>query len=124
MSEDNESGEQGGQGRLLGILTAAGVGILVLVCVASMVLMIGVMAEVTALGDQLRKASKANKALQEEVAALREYVRPSAAAPAEPQQEAVNIDAADPANDCVIRSGEQGSGVAGCMGLDLKGKIK
>ncbi len=124
MSEDNQPGEQGVQARLLGILTAAGVGLLVLVSLVSMVLTIGVMSEVTTLGDQMRKANKANKALQEEVAALKEHVRPAApaaAAAAEPQP--VAIDAADPANDCVIRAGDKGA-VAGCMGLDLKGKIK
>lgn len=121
MSEDNQAGEQG---RLLGILTAAGVGIAVLLSLVSMLLMIGVMSEVSALGDQLRKANKANKALQEEVAAFKEYVRPAApVAAAAVELKPVNIDAADPANDCVIRAGDKG-GVAGCIGLDLKGRIK
>lgn len=124
MSEDNQAGEQGGQARLFGIVTLAGVGVVTLVSVVSLILLIGVMSEVSTLGEQLRKANKANKALQEDVAALRELVRPAvptAATPAEPQP--TNIDAADPANDCVIRSGDK-SGVAGCIGIDLKGRIK
>lgn len=124
MSEDSQAGEQGGQARLFGILTLAGVGVVALLSMVSLVLMIGVMSEVGTLGDQLRKANKANKALQEDVAALRELVHPAAAtAAAAPAPQPVNIDAADPGNDCVIRSGDKG-GVADCMGLDLKGKIK
>lgn len=124
MDEDNQAGEQGGQARLFGILTLAGVGVVALVSVVSLVLLLGVMNEVTTLGDQLRKANRANKALQEDVAALRALM-PQAPAPAHaaaPPQPA-NIDAADPATDCVIRAGDRG-GVSGCMGLDLKGKIR
>lgn len=124
MSEDSQAGDRGGQSGLFGILTLAGVGVVALVSVVSLVVLIGVLSEVTALGDQLRKANKANKALQDDVAALRELVRPAAPTAASARApEPVNIDAADPANDCVIRSGDKG-GVADCMGLDLKGKIK
>lgn len=124
LSEDNQAGEQGGQARLFGILTLAGIGVVALVSMVSLILLIGVMGEVTTLGDQLRKANKSNKALQEDVAALRDLVRPTAATAAtSAAPQPTNIDAADPANDCVIRAGDKG-GVAGCMGLDLKGKIK
>lgn len=123
MSEDSQAGEQDGQARLFGILTLAGVGFVALLSMVSLILMIGVMSEVTTLGDQLRKANKANKALQEEVAALRDLVHPAAPTAAAAAPLPTNIDAADPANDCVIRAGDQG-GVAGCIGLDLKGKIK
>lgn len=123
MSEDSQAGEQGGQMRLFGIVTLAGVGVVALVSVVSLIVLIGLMSEVTTLGDQLRKANKANKALQEDVAALRAVVQPAQAAPAAVLPQPTNIDAADPQNDCVIRAGDK-DGVAGCMGLDLKGKIK
>lgn len=130
MSEDNGGDSADGQGgalnaRLLGIVTAAIGGLVLLVSVISMFLVIGLMAQVTTLEEQGRKAAKANKALQEEVTALKETMRSAAPQPA-PEVVAprpTNIDAADPANDCVIRSGDK-TGVANCVGIDLKGKVK
>lgn len=128
MSEDNGGDFADAQGgslnaRLLGIITATASGLVLLVSVISMFLVIGLMAQVTTLEEQGRKAAKANKALQEEVTALKEVVRP-APAPQAAAPQPTNIDAADPANDCVIRSGDK-SGVANCVGgIDLKGKVK
>lgn len=107
--------------QLLAIVTAVAVGLLLIVATATMALTITLNGEVAALADQARKTQKVAKAMQDELAELRERVPPPAAAPAPSAAAAVeprpgNIDSADPARDCVIGAGDKGA-VARCMGL-------
>jgi hypothetical protein len=107
---------------MLAIGTAAAVGLILVVAVVSMLLTIVQSGNVAALEEHARKSAKATKAIEEELAALREAVQalqPPAPARAEPRPG--NIDSADPARDCVIRSGDK-SGVARCMGLGTPGE--
>jgi hypothetical protein len=70
------------------------------------------------LQEQVSRLTKANKALSEEVAELREMVvqppvaKSATAAPALPR--ATHIDAGDPAQDCVIRPGSKNP-LADCL---------
>lgn len=116
-SEIAEASRPPANGQLLAIGTAIGTGLVLVVGAVSMFLAIMLTNDVAALEDQVRKSAKAAKAMQEELAALRELVgaqsRPlPAAVRSDPPPG--NIDAADPARDCVIRSGDKG-GIARCM---------
>lgn len=124
MSEDNGVHSEGPASALARHAPLAATGIVLLVSVVSMFLVISLMGDVAALHDQGRRAAKATKALQEEVGALREtlhqFPKP-APAPTPVEAKPTNIDAVDTRNDCVIRTGDK-SGVAGCIGIEPKGK--
>lgn len=107
----------------LAIAAAVAIGVLLIVGVATLALTVMLNGKVAALEDQARKMQKATKAMQEELAGLRERMPPPVAPAAAAAPAALrpgNIDAADPAHDCVIGSGEKG-GVARCMGLPAAG---
>lgn len=99
------------------LLLAAGAGALALVLLAltvSMVLIFSLRSDVAVLEEQARKSAKATKAMEEELAGLKENL--SAAARRAGAARPSNIDAADPANDCVIRPGAKNS-LADCIKL-------
>lgn len=74
--------------------------------------------DVATLEDQVRRSSKATKAMQEEIAQMKEHAATLAASRrSEPQPQ--NIDAADTSGDCIIRPGSKGS-LADCMKLGPK----
>ena len=117
-----ESGEPSGEmRRLLTIGLAAAAVIVLFVTTVSIILIFALRSDVAALEDQARKTAKATKAMQDELTAIKESVQAaskksqaSAAA-----AKAVNIDAADPAHDCVIRPGDK-AGVANCIDVGAK----
>lgn len=118
MSE--EAARQDGDGHAedtKNLLLAAGGGALVLVLLAltvSMVLIFSLRDDVAGLEEQARKSAKATKAMEEELAGLKENL--SAAARRAGAARPSNIDAADPASDCVIKPGAKNS-LADCIKL-------
>ena len=120
MSADTSSGatepQRGDIQHLLGIGNFAVLVLVLLVMVISIVLVIGLRNDVAALEDQARKSTKATKALQDELASLKESM--SVTQPkARVAGMASNIDAAAPGRDCVIRPGDKSS-LANCVELD------
>ena len=99
------------------LLLAAGAVALALVLLAltvSMVLIFSLRGDVAVLEEQARKSAKATKAMGEELAGLKADL--GAAAPRAGAARPSNIDAADPASDCVIRPGAKNS-LADCIKL-------
>jgi hypothetical protein len=97
------------------LLIAGGgaIAILLLALTIAMVLIFSLRSDVAVLEDQARKSAKATKALQEEVADLQDALaaeakRREAAKKAATAAMTTNIDAANPATDCVIRPGSKG----------------
>jgi len=122
MSADNSSSDaghpHGDLHHLLGIGNSVVLVLVLLVMTISIILIVGLRNDVAALEDHARKSTKATKALQEELASLKELlqVSQSKAEPAGARAEALpgNIDAAAPGRDCVIRAGSKNA-VAGCI---------
>lgn len=123
MSNPTSDGHAADLARWLPLGTATGLALLLLICIVSMFLVISLMGDVAALQDQAKKTAKATKAMQEDVAALREQVQGAApkrvaeVAGADPVP--TNIDAADPGRDCVIRSGDK-NGLTNCIAPTAK----
>lgn len=115
MSEsDSTDGPPSGNAKRLLMIGGAVALVLVLFAMTfSTILVVALRSDVSALGDQARKAAKETKALQEELAELKERLR-SAQASAAASPRPSNIDAADPARDCVIRPGSK-SGLSDCL---------
>jgi uncharacterized protein HemX len=108
------------------LLTIGGAVALVLVLLAltvSLVLIFSLRNDVATLEEHASKSAKATKAMQEELAGLKENLRLAAANAAAGRHPGdvrpANIDAADPATDCVIRPGAT-NGLADCMKLSPK----
>ncbi|MDD5250011.1 MAG: hypothetical protein PHY45_13570 [Rhodocyclaceae bacterium] len=107
------------------LLTIGGAAALVLVLLAltfSLVLIFALRSDVALLEEQARTSAKATKALQEELAGLKENLAAAANAARRRAGDARpdHIDAADPASDCVVRPGAKDS-LADCMKLGPKG---
>jgi hypothetical protein len=74
--------------------------------------------DVATLEDQVRRSTKTAKAMQEELASLKEQAAAVAASRrSEPQPQPQNIDAADTSADCIIRPGSK---LPDCMKLGPK----
>ncbi|HEX8986318.1 MAG TPA: hypothetical protein VF816_00030 [Rhodocyclaceae bacterium] len=94
--------------------------LVVLVMVVALGMVLALREDVGRLEEQARRSAKTAKALQEELASLKEQAAALDAkrrAPAAPA--ATSIDAVDTANDCVIRPGSSNP-MAGCLQLDRK----
>lgn len=100
-------------------LGLAGLGLLLPLTVFTLVWVISLNGDVGRLEEQGRRAAKAIKALEAENEELREALAARAAAPAAPKPAPPpvprNIDAADPAHDCVIRPGSAKGGLGACL---------
>lgn len=106
-----------GNQQLLLIGGAAALLVVLLALTMALVMIFVLRGDVAALEDQARRSAKTTKALQEEIAQIKEHAAALAASrrPSEPQPQ--NIDAADTATDCVIRPGSKNA-LADCMKLD------
>jgi hypothetical protein len=100
------------------ISVAGGAVLVALFAMISLVLLLSLSSDMSRLEDQIRKAGKVAKAMEQEMVQLRGLLAPLAAAkqaeasvpPAKPG----SIDAVDASRDCVIRSGDK-AGIAGCL---------
>ena len=119
MSDDS-SDPPGATGDLARpLMIGAGVVLILILILAffSLLLVIDLRGEVADSAEQARKAVKATKAIQDELAEMRKAApsakasEPPRSAPAQP----THIDAADTRSDCVIRPGS-GKGLAECIG--------
>jgi hypothetical protein len=109
---------QRGNAQLLLIGGAVALVVLMLALTVALVLIFALRSDVAVLEEQARRSTKATKALQEEIASLKEYAA-TIAASRQPDARPGNIDAVDTSSDCVIRPGSQNS-VADCMKLGPK----
>jgi hypothetical protein len=109
---------QRGNAQLLLIGGGVALALLMLALTVAMVLIFALRSDVAVLEEQARRSTKATKALQEEIASLKEYAA-TIAASRQPDARPVNIDGVDTASDCVIRPGSKNS-VADCMKLGPK----
>ncbi len=104
-------------GQTLLVANSIGLALLLVVALLSLVMVISLSSDLGTLEEQSRRSTKAVKALEQEVASLREALHPPASAKTEaPKPPSIprNIDAADPGNDCVIRPGSKG-GISNCL---------
>lgn len=102
------------------IAAAAGATLVALLAIISLILLLSLSSDVARLEDQVRKLNKQAKTMEQDLADMRtaldaSTVRATAAPSPKPAvPRATHIDTADPASDCVIRSGSQG-GLADCL---------
>jgi hypothetical protein len=125
--------------RLL-IMVAGGAVAVALFAMMSMLIMISVSSDISTLQDQIRKAGKTAKAMQEEMAELRTLLAPAVAgrqaegaqgsqstqgaqqqsyhpaAPTVANDKQVRIDTGGASRDCSVKSGDA-SGLAACLKL-------
>ena len=104
------------------LLLIGGAAALVLVLLAlaiALVLVFSLRSDVAALEDQARKSAKATKAMQEEIANLKETAATLAAQRRTPEPQPQSVDAVDTASDCVISPGSKNN-LADCMKLGPK----
>lgn len=109
--DDGSQDDDTRQALLIG--AGAAIVLMLLALTVALVLIFALRSDVALLEEQARKSAKTTKALQEELATLKESV--NLVAPRRAVRPG-NIDAANPASDCVIRPGSRG-GVAECMQL-------
>ncbi len=110
MEQANEDLPPSGNNKQL-LLIGGGIALLLvlLALIISIVMVFVLRSDVADLETQVRKSAKATKAMQEEIANLKEHAaklaeeRRAPAPPPTPQPQAV--DAVDTAHDCVIRPG-------------------
>ena len=119
MSNENPDTQDSDQSedlrRWLTIGNAVALVLILFAVTVSTFLVFALRSDVAALEEQARKSAKAEKGLQEELASIRERLR--SAGPVSGSSGALrpsNIDAADPAHDCVIRPGAK-NGLADCI---------
>ncbi|MDP1524843.1 MAG: hypothetical protein Q8M20_03460 [Rhodocyclaceae bacterium] len=100
------------------IAVTVGATLVALLAIISLLMLVSLSSDVSHLEDQMRKMSKVTKAMEQELTDLRDTLAeraPVAATKAAPPPvQPTHIDTADPANDCVIRSGSK-NGLAGCL---------
>lgn len=121
--------------RLL-ILIAGGALMVALFAMISMLMMVSLSSDMTSLEDQIRKAGKTAKAMQEEMAQLRVLLAPVAAAkqaenaqqqsntsfqlqptsPAPASDKQVRVETGNSGRDCNVKSGDASS-LASCLKL-------
>lgn len=119
---DDDTDPAGAAGNLAKpLMIGAGIVLVLILTLAflSLLLVIDMRGEVADGAEQTRKALKATKAIQEELAEMRKAAAPAktnapppVVVPAQPS----HIDAADTSSDCVIRPGS-GKGLADCIEL-------
>lgn len=100
--------------RVLAIGNGVVLVVLLFAAVVTLPLVFSLRSDVAALEAQVRESAKAINAMQGELEEARQRQRPAAENKAAPAARATYIDAADPQNDCVIRSGDRG-GMTNCM---------
>lgn len=111
--EQQDAPPDRGNPQLLLIGGSAALFIVLLALTIALAMIFALRDDVARLEDQVRHSAKAAKAMQEEIASLKERAV-AASRRSEPQPQ--NSDAADTAGDCVIRAGSK-SGLADCMKL-------
>lgn len=110
MEQANEDVPSGSNSKQL-LLIGGGVALLLvlLALIISIVMVFVLRSDVSDLETQVRKSAKATKALQEEIANLKEHAAKLAeerrAPPPAPAAQPQAVDAVDTARDCVIRPG-------------------
>jgi hypothetical protein len=105
-----------GNPQLLLIGGGAALFVVLLALAIALAMILALRDEVAGLEEQVHRSTKAAKAMQEEIAALKEQAAAVAATRrSEPQPQ--NIDAADTSTDCVIRPGSK---MPDCMKLGPK----
>ncbi|MEW6165521.1 MAG: hypothetical protein AB1642_10705 [Pseudomonadota bacterium] len=100
----------------LPLVTAAASILAAMIAAISLVLLVSIFMDVAALHAQVRKLSQAVEDVEETMARIKASAapaRPAVTAP-QPQPRATHIDAADPANDCIIRPGSKNP-LADCL---------
>lgn len=116
MSADKYSGgadhPPGDTHHLLSVGNSVVLVLVLFVMTVSIFLVLALRGDVSALEEQARKSTKATKALQEELASLKELLSANQpqVAPASVRVEAPppsHVDAAAPGRDCVIRAGSK-----------------